>query len=55
MTLTVICGEGHITKYNLVTVPASWIKETWKCKEIGCKFPEYVESTVNPVFKEVKE
>lgn len=66
MTITVICGEGHINKYNLVndqfhkcttdeegnTHVLKWNWEHWKCPTKECKHKEYINHVTDKTWTE---
>jgi hypothetical protein len=61
MTLTIICGAGHINKYNLIREPKwkidetqegelirkPWKIEDWKCPRKDCQHKEYINHVID--------
>jgi hypothetical protein len=61
MTLTVVCGDSHISEYDLCTIPPKrTVKDSegdlfsvpfdwdvWRCKVYDCSHPEHVSHVLN--------
>jgi hypothetical protein len=61
VTLTVVCGSGHVSKWNLITEPQhyitvdcdgeairhAWDWDYWVCKYEGCQHREYAGHTID--------